>query len=137
MKEKACNLWLEPAEYRCILTTGAVASDGAAIMDSGMAMEACKRYHGMDSDLGRLLASRGNHVHVIRPGLVSFPYKQFQWAGPSLQFITRSAHELVEIVRDAKTLLPRPGCGPGELPWEEVSKALAFLPDNIIIIQHV
>ena len=137
MNEKVCNLWLEPAEYRCIPTTGAVASDGSAVMDSGLALEATKHFNGVDIDLGRLLASRGNHVHVIRPGLLSFPIKQFQWTGPSLQFIERSARELCEIVGGARTLLPRPGCGPGELQWEQVAKVLASLPDNIIVIKHV
>jgi len=136
MKEKACNLWIEPADYRCIPTSGATNDEGAAIMDSGLALEAAKKFHNLEVDLGVLLTSRGNHVHEIRPGLCSFPVQQYQWSGPSLETITRSARELVELVGDAPTLLPRPGCGPGELSWEDVRQALSFLPDNIIVIEH-
>ncbi len=136
MIEKVCNLWLESAEFRCIPTTGATSGDGSAIMDSGIGAEAVKRFAGIDLDLGRLITSRGNHVHIIRPGLISFPTKQYQWSGPSVQVIQRSAAELIALVGAAKTLLPRPGCGPGELAWEQVAAALASLPDNIIVIQH-
>ena len=136
MIEKACNLWLEQADWRCILTTGATTPDGAAVMDSGLALEAAQRFHNIEGDLGRLLTSRGNHVHELRPGLLSFPIKQYQWSRMDLQIIARSGHELVEIVGEAKTLLPRPAGGAGDPPWEEVAQALSFFPDNIIVIQH-
>lgn len=135
MVEKVCNLWVERADYRCIPTSGAVAN-GDAVMDFGLAAEAAKRLQGIETELGRLIAARGNHVHLVRPGIVSFPVKQFQWSKPALQIIERSVQELIQLVGSAKTLLPRPGCGPNELTWEEVSKALAALPDNIIVIQH-
>lgn len=133
MLEKACDFWLETAEYRCILTNGALSGEGEAILETPFAVQAASRYHGLASDLGRLIAARGNHVHLIRPGLVSFPTKQYQWAKPTLDVIERSARELAELVGTAKTLLPRPGCADGELTWEAVSPVLASLPDNVII----
>ena len=136
MQEKTCNVWIESSEFKCIPTTGALNDDGEAVLDTGVAKEAAGRFHGLALDLGRLIASRGNHCHLIRPGLVSFPIQQYQWSGPSLQVIARSAGQLVAIVGAAKTLLPRPGCGKGELAWEDVAKALASLPDNILVIQH-
>lgn len=136
MTEKACNLWLEPAEYRCILTSGALTPDGMAILDDPLAQEAAKRFQGLEQDLGRLISARGNHVHIIGNGIVAFPVKQFQFAKPTLQFIQRSAGELAAAVVGAKTLLPRPGCGPGEPGWDEVAKVLANLPDNIVVVQH-
>ena len=136
MNEKACNLWLEPAEYRCIPTTGALTSDGGAVMDSGLALEAKQRFRDLDVDLGRLVAARGNHVHLVRPGLVSFPVKQYQWSGTRLDIVQRSAHELCALVGDAKTLLPRPTSGEDDVPWDEVAKVLSFLPDNILVIKH-
>jgi hypothetical protein len=136
MIEKVCNLWLEPADYRCIPTTGATTPDGEAIMESGIALEAARKFHNIEVDLGRLLASRGNHVHLIRPGVVSFPVKQYAWAGLSLPTIKRSAQELRALVGDAKTLLPRPVRGDADPPWEKIAEALSSLPDNIIVIQH-
>jgi len=136
MKEKACNLWLEPADYRAIPTNGAVGGDGTAVMESRIAVEAKQRFKDLEIDLGRLVASRGNHVHLIRPGLVLFPIKQFRWAPASLQIVERSARELCTLVGDAKTLLPRPNSDDPSLPWEELAKVLSFLPDNILVIQH-
>ncbi len=136
MREKTCNLWSERADFRCIPTTGATAPDGAALMDSGIAAEAARKYRGLETDLGRLLTSRGNHVHVLRPGLLSFPIQQYVWSGPSLQVIERSARELADIVGDATTLLPRPVTGEGSLTWDQVAAALASLPDNIIVVNH-
>lgn len=136
MNEKACNLWIEPADFRCIPTMGARNSDGTAIMDAGLALEAKQRYRDLDVDLGRLLASRGTHVHLLRPGLVSFPIKQFRWSGLSLPVVERSAHELCELVGEALTLLPRPTHADPNTPWEEVAKALSFLPENIWVIEH-
>ncbi len=136
MKEKVCNLWFEPAEYRCVPTIGAITAEGTAVLATNLAKEAAGRYQGFEIDLGRVLAARGNHVNVVRPGLLCFPIKQYEWTPPSLQIIERSARELCTLVGEAKTLLPRPGCGEGELSWDEVSKVLAFLPDNVIVIQH-
>ncbi len=137
MIEKACNLWLERAEYRCILTSGAVGGDGEALLETRSAREAAAKYSGLGADLGRLIQARGNHVQLIRPGLCSFPIKQFQWSGPALPVILRSARELVELVGPAKTLLPRPGCGLGELAVADVVAALKFLPDNVVLVEEV
>jgi len=108
MQQKTCNLWIEKADYRCVLTTGALTSEGAAIMDSATAKQAAERFADLDVDLGRLLASRGNHVHLIRQGLVSFPVKQYQWSGLNLPIIKRSGKQLQTLVGDAKTLVPLP-----------------------------
>jgi len=136
MVEKVCNLWIERADWRCIPTTGATNDEGAAVLDFGVSKEAADRFHSLDVDLGRLLTSRGNHVHEIRPGLLSFPIKQYVWSGVSLQTIERSANELIQIVGTAKTLLPRPPLGPNDPTWEEVAKVLSALPDNVIVIRH-
>lgn len=135
MKEMVCDLWVEPAEYRCIPTSGALDGDGNAIMDAGVALEAKNRFHDIQVDLGRLIASRGNHVHLIRPGTVSFPVKQFEWSGVNVQIVQRSAQELCSLVGDAKTLLPHPAGKEDSSGWAELTAALATLPDNIIIVK--
>jgi len=136
MREKTCNLWTERAEYRCIPTTGATTADGEAILETRIAREAVQRFNGLAVDLGRLLTSRGNHVHVIRPGLLSFPVQQFAWGGPSVQVIARSARELRALVGEATVLLPRPGVGEDALAWEVVAKVLSDLPDNVTVVEH-
>ncbi len=135
MIEKVCNLWIESADYRCVPTTGAV-TNGEAIMDSGIALEAAQKYPSLPADLGRLLTSRGNHVHEVRPGVVSFPVKQYAWQGVTTPIVARSVQELITLVGDAKTLLVRPELGESDPSWDEVAAALAPLPDNVIVIQH-
>lgn len=105
-------------------------------MDSRIAMEAVQRFQSLDADLGRLLASRGNHVHELREGLASFPIKQYQWSGVDLNIVIRSGHELCELVGDSITLLPRFNEGANAPPWESFAEALSFLPNNIVIVQH-
>lgn len=136
MLEKVCNLWIEPAQYRAVLTSGAINSDGTAVLDSDCAIEAKQRFADLDIDLGRLLASRGTHVHMVRPGLISFPIKQFRWSGVSLEIVERSARELAELVGDAKTLLPKPPAGEPGPSSDEITSVLSTLPDNIVVIQH-
>ena len=71
MQEKVCDIWLEPADFRCIPTSGALTSNGEAVLGPGIAHEASQKFQGLALDLGRLIAARGNHVHLIRPGLLS------------------------------------------------------------------
>ena len=134
MVEKKCDLWMERADYRCIVTSGAVSGDGEAFLETPSAVAAGKKFAGIAGDLGRMLTSRGTHCHFVRPDLIAFPVKQFQWQKPQLPIIQRSVAELIEMVGDKKTLLPRPGCEPGELTWEEVAPALEGLPENIIVV---
>jgi hypothetical protein len=136
MKLAKCNLWIEPADYRGIPTSGALRPDGTAVLDRGLALEAARRFTDIDVDLGRLLASRGNHVHLIRPGLFSFPVKQYAWSGLDLRIIERSGRELCALVGSARTLLPKPTTDDAGLPWEKVAEVLAFLPDNVVVIDH-
>jgi len=135
MIEKVCNLWIEQADYRCIPTTGAV-TDGEAAMDFAIAREAADKFSSLPADLGRLLTSRGNHVHEIRPGILSFPLKQYAWQNITIPILSQSVEELITLVGGAKTLLPRPPLGDSDPSWEEVAGVLAALPDNIIVIQH-
>ena len=136
MQEKDCDLWIEPADYRCVPTSGAVAGDGAAVMDSGVALQAKQKYTNLDVDLGRLLTSRGNHVHELRPGLVSFPIKQYEWSGIVVDVVRRSVNELQALVGDAKTLLPRLDFKDEDVPWETIAEVLSTLPDNFVVVQH-
>ena len=135
MTEKSCDLWLEHADLRCVLTSGALASDGSAVMDSRSAAEAARRYGGIEQELGRMIAATGNHVRLIRPGLVAFPIKEFQWSTPRLAIIERSARELAALVGAQKTILPNPCDGQPTLKWEDVAKCLASLPDNVVVIR--
>ncbi len=136
MIEKECSFWIEPADYRCILTHGATDDEGNALLDIGIAPEAANKYAGLAGDLGRLIVSRGNHVHEIRPGVLSFPIKQYQWSGPDAAIIARSANQLAALVGDKKTLLPKPKPVDGGMTGEQISAALASLPDTVTVVTN-
>lgn len=111
-----------------ITTSGSVARDGRAVLGRGCARQAAEWMPGMAARLGTLIAARGNHVHDLGAGLVSFPVEDSAWSPPDLTLIARSAREL-RTLADLKgwksVVVPRPGCGGGGLPWKLVRPLLA------------
>jgi hypothetical protein len=136
------NLWSYPADFRVITTNGAVRSDGRAVMGRGCALEATKRYPKLARLLGERLRARGNHVQFFsdhelgdRVGLFTFPVKH-RWNEPAdLDLIRRSTGEFWrQLLASSTYVLPRPGCGNGQLTWDAVRPIVEDLPDNVHII---
>lgn len=149
MKETTGNLWEEDASAICITTNGFVKKNGAAVMGRGCAEQATRYCPGIEFSLGEFISNFGNHVfdlgkwrtwaphdHLTR--IYSFPVKHKWFEKGSLQLIERSAHELVEIVStfgDERVVIPRPGCGNGQLRWEDVKPVIEpILDDRFVII---
>lgn len=118
-------------------------------MNSGIALEAAQRFIGLSSELGRLITSRGNHVQIIRPEIVAFPVKQYEWQEVVPKIVKQSIQELLELVGDNRTLLPRSGVSPcpertpatdwrfldkHNTAWQEIENILLSLPDTIIVV---
>jgi len=124
----------------CISTNGHCTKKGDAVLGRGCARQALEHFPDLPLRLGALLSERGNHVHVIGNGLVSFPVEESPWANPDLRLIRRSAEELRGIAdREgwAEIIVPRPGCGGGGLSWREVRPLLEDLFDErFSVIQH-
>ncbi len=144
MLEETGDLWTIPADARCITTNGVTNQAGKAIMGSGCALEAKNRYPGIDSYLGSLLKAQGNHVHALTafsPNLLTFPTKN-DWRKPSdLDLISRSCDELMGKLDQepwTRVLIPRPGCGAGQLDWDiEVRPAIfSLLDDRVVIVTY-
>lgn len=122
----------------CITTNGFVKKNGEAVMGRGCAKEAKLRFPGIARLLGESIKKGGNHITPLRVGLLSFPVKKGWWEDADLELIKRSAYELKNLaVVDSITrfILPRPGCGNGNLKWEEVKPLLVDLPDNVWVIR--
>lgn len=111
-----------------ITTNGSVTRDGRAVLGRGCARQAAERMPGLAARLGALIAARGNHVHDLGGGLVSFPVEASAWSLPDLTLIARSAREL-RVLADLEgwksVVVPRPGCGGGGLSWTLVKPLLA------------
>ena len=133
MLEAQGDIWQTEADVRAITTNAVVKESGHAVMGKGIALQARKRYPGVDKKLGQLLQNKGNHVHLLALDLVSFPVKE-DWRAPAkLDLIRRSAEELVALADThgwEKVILPRPGCGAGQLTWSDVQPIIAPVLDD-------
>jgi hypothetical protein len=130
----------------CITTNGTVRMNGSAVMGRGCAWQAARRFPELPAVLGSKLLNYGNHVHVLMEfqphnagplrRLFSFPVKH-DWFDrfADLNLIRRSYQELsVFRAADEKIALPRPGCGVGNLRWEEVRCILDPLPGWLTVV---
>jgi len=147
MKEVHGDIWKADDDYVVITTNGAVRRDGAAVMGRGVALQAKLRYQGIEFILGNFLKTYGNHVKLItglHPIIISFPVKHHWRQKADLKLISQSARELVQLIDLRVRLgygnpvgnlfpsvaLPRPGCGNGQLEWEDVRPIVRTILDN-------
>ncbi len=137
------NLWEyanDPKYILCITTNGFVKKNGEAVMGRGCAKEAAQRYPKLPKELGYSIKTFGNEIawffHDTQE-LISFPVKHNWWEKADLDLIKKSTEDLYGITtcfpKDT-FILPKPGCGNGQLKWEEVEPILKVLPDSVWII---
>lgn len=130
------NLWTYPADVRVITTNGMVKNNGECVMGRGCAYEATQRYPGIAKMLGDQIKKYGNVVNVLSvdPWLFSFPVKHHWKQKADLDLIRRSAEEAVVKIGIVGTgdvvVIPRPGCGNGQLTWAEVEPVLSPILDD-------
>jgi len=160
MKEMTGSLFDLSADAICITTNGFVNTQGANTMGKGCAGEAKNRYPGIQMVVGGRVQKHGNHVfmlsdqielgewvlhtpdvwenHITPHALISFPTKE-HWREPSiLKLIERSAEELLGLAAAfnfTNVLIPRPGCGAGQLSWDDVCPVLnGILDDRFVAV---
>lgn len=140
MREITGNLWDYINDGWIVITTnGIVNAKGGCVMGRGTALQAKRRYPGLDIRIGNMIKKRGNHVWIFDMGyditgaptrIVTFPVKH-HWQEPAdLQLIAQSAKELKSKLGSSKAYMPRPGCGNGGLSWDEVRPILVDLLDD-------
>jgi hypothetical protein len=166
MIEAKLDLWAEPADAKCITTNGFVKNNGNLVMGAGVAGQAQSRYPQLPKIWGESYSLRkgyhrvgartqdeppkllvGPHAQELRVQddlthdftFVSFPVKYNWYEKADLNIIKNSAYDLAQAIEDygwEKVLLPRPGCGNGQLDWEEVMPIIApFFPhDRVWVI---
>lgn len=138
MQEQQTDIWsFWGRAVLAITTNGSVTRDGRSIPGRGVARAAAERFPELRQRLGALLASGGNHVYEILPGLVSFPVEETPFSPPDRRLIRRSAEELRQLADRQgwqRIVVPRPGCGGGGLHWQEVRPLVADLFDERFIV---
>lgn len=143
MEEVTGNLWsyMPDADARVITTNGFVKQNGDAVMGRGCAAEAARTFPILPLRLGKALKADGNHVHVFRKGtlegadydLITFPVKHKWHENADLDLIFRSACELADYADHygyGSVIIPRPGCGNGNLRWEKVRGVIKGILDH-------
>lgn len=151
MRETTGNLWdyLKVGAVLCITTNGLV-RNGRNVMGRGCAKEARDQFKDIDYRIGARIKAFGNHSFRLpmpkepeHQGtslwtLVTIPTKH-HWRDPSdPMLIAQSIDELVEMADGyawSEVVLPRPGCGNGQLEWENVKELIEpMLDDRFIVV---
>jgi hypothetical protein len=134
VKEITGNLWdyYDQNGYPvCITTNGSVKKNGEAVMGRGCAKEAMDRYRGFPKMLGDRIKAYGNKPHLFHLSgcriIITFPVK-VEWHYQANKDLIRSSAMILKHIVDRlgieKIVIPRPGCGNGQLKWEEVKPIL-------------
>ena len=145
-----------------ITTNGFVKRNGDCVMGKGIALTARQRFPYIPRLLGKYIKIHGNRPFNLGNNLVSFPvkpcgeaYANDQMIVPHMQgkfnigdfvpgwamvadldLIAASAKLLVQMADKFNwdlVLLPRPGCGNGNLSWAKVKPILSEILDNRFI----
>lgn len=132
------NLWKYPADVYCITTNGIRNGAGHLVMGAGLAKQAATKYPALPILLGWWLESYGNTpCYVPSAGIVSLPTKH-NWTDPSdLELIVQSATAIALLARLHRWSIVasvRPGCGLGNLKWNDVKPILEKVWDDRFFI---
>lgn len=133
------NLWnvAIPRQVTVITTNGVVRRDGACVMGRGCAQQARDMFPGIDHLLGTYIEHYGNRPfdlgrwsHLFEGNtwqyyehIVSLPVKHHWHDTADINLIRRGLHALIAMADKyewTSILIPRPGCGNGQLSWDHV-----------------
>lgn len=140
MKEAKGDLWTFSG-HKVITTNGYIKTNGACVMGRGCAYQAMLKYPKLPFELGELIKNHGNHVYYFKEfNIVTFPVKHNWWEKADLKLIKESAYEILSLTisTNEQFYLPKPGCGNGQLEWEDVKKVIEpILSDQFTVIDYV
>lgn len=149
MIEQTGNIWEDrkPEDFIVITTNGTIQKNGHLVMGGGIAKEAKELYRWLPEAIGQDIIRNGLQVEVyIQPRLIIFPVKYHVWQDADLNLIEHSTKQLLQKVdslqlllrpenESIRILIPRPGCGLGNLKWENVKPILErYLCDDRFVI---
>lgn len=141
MREITGDIWdyHNQGHWIVITTNGAVRKDGACVMGRGVAKQATQKFPYLAHELGKWIKKAGNALHIMPEyKIITFPVKHNWWEKASLELIEYSCASLVACA-DFHGLqavyMVRPGCGNGQLHWEnEVRPLLEKCLDGRFIV---
>jgi hypothetical protein len=143
MIETNGDLWdyYDKGYWVIVPTNGMVNFQGNAVMGKGVAKQAVQKVPTLSQQLGQRLNSVGNQVFCFHDEkIITFPTKNEWWLPSTLELVIRSTLELEQISNVYKNLfdkivLPRVGCGLGQLSWTNVAPVLhRHLDDRFTVV---
>jgi len=100
-------------------------------MGGGIALEAVKRYPGIQYTLGLIVKKYGNIPAIGTTdrgtSILSFPTKNDYKDLSDCFLISKSAQSIADMANRfnwKRVVMPRPGCGLGGLEWNDIKKIL-------------
>ncbi len=145
MKEIRGDIWTfyNKGYWIVITTNGTVKKNGKAVMGRGVALQAKKRFPELPEIIGtHIRYDRSKVDFLFSHRIISFPVKNNWWEKGSLILIERSCNEMLNLLtyepyREIKEVyLVRPGCGNGQLNWEDVRPILEkYLDDRFVVVE--
>lgn len=170
MKQENGNILTMFCNAVCITTNGFVKRNGECVMGRGIAKQIKSYIPQISYDLGHLINTQDNKVHLIypetdtKPAILSYPVKPISkvctspndyvshmhfdtgsiipgWACKAdINIIEQSAYQLLELANNhdwERIILPRVGCGAGELDWLTVEPILSdILDDRFVAVTY-
>lgn len=137
-KEHIGDMWRVDADAVVITTNGRTNMYGLAIMGRGCAKEASDKFPKLPIELGERIRHFGNipfafpltvHAGYVKP-IITLPVKH-HWQEPAdINLIWRGMNKLVPIVEAlglSTVAMPRPGCGNGQLDWEDMKDEMGVV----------
>jgi len=130
----------------CVTTNGIVRTyNSTAVMGAGIAKTFATKFPKLPKILGKKLIKYGNHAfyldRVLNYGeeyyILSFPTKEHYRDKSSIDLITKSCYELIDIVDEYdidNCYFPLPGCGLGGLRKDEVLPIISKILDNRFVL---
>ena len=147
MKEITGDIWevrKTTGSWVCVTTNAIVNSSGLAVMGAGVALQSAEKFKHIPKMLGQKLSKHGNRVYAFMDDQIfTFPTKQNWRSESELDLIASSAMQLRELLDaisstslNGKILLPRVGCGNGNLSWDKQVKPVvsAILDDRFLVV---
>lgn len=146
MKEIAGDIWSyhKRGHWIVITTNGTTRRDGSCVMGRGVARQAKDKFPEVPYELGKLMLEFGNRLlYSGDRGLIFFPVKHNYWEKADIALIEQSCRELKDLFDVGVTGYPtpiymvRPGCGNGQLNWEDVKPILEkYLDDRFVVVER-
>jgi hypothetical protein len=151
MIENTGNLWDYDVQVLGITTSSFLRSNGSAVMESGCALAAQRKFPLFEAHLGELIRQHGNRCFHYAPRTNNGAGRQYTFLtfpvtadsaedgrpelmyDAELEIIERSARQTIELADKfgwASIVLPRPGCGDDRLAWSDVKDIVSPILDD-------